>query len=143
MEGFKFWIISLCGAMSVSAIFKLLLSDSKFKKVINVFFSVFILFYTVIPVKALLKSYSQNKFSDTKLYYDSYYQEGYQAVIEQSVKNVLSEIDVRVLDIEISAYIDEEGYLVVKEITVKTDSESHSTIKEKIKSELGFEVTVQ
>ncbi len=142
MDSIKFWIISLCGAMSISAIFKLLLSDSKLKKVINVFFSIFILFYTVIPIKALLKNQNEYDGYDSKIYYDQYYQEGYEAVIKQSIKNTLNEIDVRVLEIEIDAYVDSEGYFSVNEIYLKTDSENLNEIEKTIKNKLGFEVTV-
>ncbi len=143
MDSIKFWIISLCGAMAVSAIFKLLLSDSKLKRVVNVFFSIFILFYTVIPTKAMLKNSFEYESADIELYYDQYYQNGYVAVIEQSIINTLEEEDIKVLEIEVDAYIDSEGYLTVNEIFLQTDSDNFDAVKKTIKEKLGFEVTIQ
>ena len=50
MDGFKTWILSVCGAMILSSLFKMILSDSSLKKSVNIFFSLFILFYTVVPL---------------------------------------------------------------------------------------------
>lgn len=143
MESFKIWMMSICGATAVSAIFKLLLADSSLKKVINVFFSIFILFYTVIPIQSFFNG-SINLQTDTEdISYNEYYEEGYNAVVTKSVTNVCNEIGVKVLSIDIYSYIDDEGYLNVHKIVINTDSKNYQEIEEKIKNELGFEVEVE
>lgn len=143
MESFKIWIMSLCGATAVSAIFKLLLADSSLKKVINVFFSIFILFYTVMPVQSLFKESIKINTENSDVSYEEYYEEGYEAIVTQAVTNLCSDMGVKVLSLHIDSYIDDEGYLNVNKIKLKTDAENAKNIEEKIKSELGFEVEVE
>lgn len=143
MESFKIWIMSLCGATAVSAVFKLLLADSSLKKVINVFFSIFILFYTVMPVQSFFKESIKLDTENNDVLYEEYYQEGYEAIVTQAVINLCSDMGVKVLSLEIDAYIDDEGYLNVNKIIIRTNGENPHSIREKIKSELGFEVEVE
>lgn len=143
MESFKIWLMSLCGATAVSAVFKLLLADSSLKKVINVFFSIFILFYTVMPMQSFFKESIKIDTENTKVSYEEYYEEGYKAVITQAVTNLCSNMGVKVLSLDIDSYIDDEGYLNVNKIVLKTDSSNPQEVKNKIKSELGFEVEVE
>ncbi len=140
MESFRIWIMSLCGATVVSAVFKLLLADSSLKKVINVFFSIFILFYTVMPVQAFFNDTVEFSFENSEISYEEYYKEGYEAILSQAVSNLCNDMDVKVLSISIDSYIDDEGYLNVNKINIKTDSEYPIKIEEKIEKELGFEV---
>lgn len=143
METFKIWIMSLCGATAVSAVFKLLLADSSLKKVINVFFSIFILFYTVMPVQSFFKESIRLDTDNSDISYEEYYEEGYEAIITQAVTNLCSNMGVKVLSIDIDSYIDKEGYLNVNKISLKTDSSNTEEIKNTIKNELGFEVEVK
>lgn len=135
--------MSLCGATAVSAVFKLLLADSSLKKVINVFFSIFILFYTVMPVQSFFKESIKFDTDNSDISYEEYYEEGYEAVITQAVTNLCSNMGVKVLSLQIDSYIDNEGYLKVNKIVLKTDSVNPEEIKNKIKNELGFEVEVK
>lgn len=135
--------MSLCGATAVSAVFKLLLADSSLKKVINVFFSIFILFYTVMPVQTFFKESIKIDTENAEVSYEEYYEEGYKAVITQAVTNLCSNMDVKVLSLDIISYIDDEGYLNVDKIVLKTDSSNPQEVKNKIKNELGFEVEVE
>lgn len=143
METFKIWIVSLCGATAVSAVFKLLLADSSLKKVINVFFSIFILFYTVVPVQTFFKESIKLESNDSEISYEEYYQDGYEAVITQAVTNLCNDMGVKVLSLDIDSYIDNEGYLNVEKIVLNTDSTNTEEVKNKIKNELGFEVDVK
>lgn len=143
MESFKIWLISLCGATAVSAVFKLLLADSSLKKVINVFFSIFILFYTVMPIQSFFKKSIKIDVENSSMSYEEYYQDGYEAIVTQAVTNLCNNMNIKVLTMEIDSYIDNEGYLNVNKIKLKTNAENPIIIEEKIKSELGFEVEVE
>lgn len=143
MESFKIWLLSLCGATAVSAVFKLLLADSSLKKVINVFFSIFILFYTVMPVQSFFKESIKLETENNDISYEKYYEEGYETVVSQAVINLCTNMGVKVLSIDIDSYIDNEGYLNVNKIVLKTDSANTEEVKSKIKNELGFEVEVK
>lgn len=142
MENFKVWIMSLCGATAISAVFKLLLADSSLKKIINVFFSVFILFYTVMPAQSIFKNDINFNF-ESENSYDKYYQDGYEVIISQAIINLCNNRGVDVLSIDINSYIDDEGYVNVIDIALKTDSENPQSVKEDIEKELGFEVKIE
>lgn len=142
MESFKVWIMSLCGATAVAALFKILLSGSSLKKVINVFFSIFILFYTVIPIQNFFQEKFEISSTDTEFSYNEYYEAGYQSLMKQSIINVCEKIGVDVLNVDIDSYIDEEGYVNVNSIIVETNSSNKKDIENEIKNKLGFEVTV-
>lgn len=143
MENFKIWIMSLCGATAVSAVFKLLLADSSLKKVINVFISIFILFYTVMPVQSFFKESVKINAENSDISYEEYYEDGYKAIVTQAVTNLCNDMGIKVLSLHIDSYIDDEGYLSVNKIKLQTNAENSEIVKEKIKSELGFEVEVE
>ena len=143
MESFKIWIMSLCGATAVSAVFKLLLADSSLKKVINVFFSIFILFYTVMPIQSFFKESVKIRTENSDISYEEYYEEGYETVITQAVTNLCNNMGVKVLSLEIDSYIDDEGYLNVNKIKLHINSDNPQEIETMIKNELGFEVEVE
>ncbi len=143
MESFKIWIMSLCGATAVSAVFKLLLADSSLKKVINVFFSIFILFYTVMPAQSLFNDSIKINVENSEISYEDYYHEGYETIITQAVNNLCNDMGVKVLSMQIDSYIDDEGYLNVNKITLQTNSQNPQSIENTIKKELGFEVEVE
>lgn len=142
MDSFKIWIISLCGATAVSAIFKLLLSDSSLKKVINVFFSIFVLFYTVMPIQAFFNDKIDFEVGN-EIDFKEYYQDGYETIVKKAIINLCNDIDVIVLSININSYIDDEGYLNINDIVIQTNSQNPNEIEEIIKNELGFEVEIK
>lgn len=143
MESFKIWLMSLCGATAISAIFKLLLADSSIKKVINVFFSIFILFYTVMPVQSFFKEGVKISADNSDISYEEYYQDGYENIVTQAIINLCNDLGVNVLSLEIDSYIDNEGYLNVNKITIKTNSQNPQNIEVEIENKLGFEVEVE
>ena len=143
MESFKIWLMSLCGATAISAIFKLLLADSSIKKVINVFFSIFILFYTVMPVQSFFKEGVKISADNSDISYEEYYQDGYENIVTQAIINLCNDLGVKVLSLEIDSYIDDEGYLNVNKITIKTNSQNPQSIENEIENKLEFEVEVE
>lgn len=142
MDSFKIWIISLCGATAVSAIFKLLLSDSSLKKVINVFFSIFVLFYTVMPIQTFFNDNIDFEV-ENEIDFKEYYQDGYETIVTKAIINLCNNIDVKVLSININSYVDDEGCLNINNIVIETNSQNPNEIEEIIKNELGFEVEIK
>lgn len=142
MENLKIWIMSLCGATAISAIFKLLLADSSLKKVINVFFSIFILFYTVMPTQSLFKNDIELNI-EAENSYDEYYREGYELIISQAITNLCNSNGVKVLSLDINSYIDDEGYMNIIDIKIKTDANNPQSVKKEIENKLGFEVIIE
>ena len=143
MESFKFWIFSVSGATALTAVFKILLSNSSLSKVLNIFFSLFVLFYTVIPLQNIFSKEKIEFELQDKTAYEDYYTEGYQRLVENSIKNICEKMSVAVLSVDISSYIDSEGYLNISSLSIKTDSPERSDeIKRELKAQLGFEVNV-
>lgn len=144
MNGFKLWIFSLCGAVAVTALFKILLSGSKLKRTLDIFFSLFVLLYTVIPLTDIrFENLLFGDASEEAVSFDEYYEEGYKSYVEQSVRIVCEDMSIKVLSVDISSYIDDEGCLVIESLSIETDSGGRSEeIKAEIKKRLGFEVIV-
>ena len=143
MNFFKIWMLSLCGATAITSLFRILLSNSSLNKVLNVFFTLFVLFYTVMPMQLL---FNNNNF-DTDLInstveYNEFYKEGYEEIIEVSIKNECEKENVNVLSCNISSYI-KDNYLHVDSIEISIDNyEKNESIKSILKERLGYEVIV-
>ena len=143
MNFFKIWMLSLCGATAITSLFRILLSNSSLNKVLNVFFTLFVLFYTVMPMQLLFN----NKNFDTDLInstveYSEFYKEGYEEIIEVSIKNECEKENVNVLSCNISSYI-KDNYLHVDSIEISIDNyEKNESIKSILKERLGYEVIV-
>lgn len=144
METFKAWILSICGATLVTSLCKVILSNSKIQKMTNVFLSIFVLLYTILPIKNINLSFNsfQNEIIDEDSY-DLYYQEGYKTIVLESIKNICEKHDINVISIEMDSYIDDENNFVVDNLVV--DIEDDSRINEAIyliKNSLKYEVNV-
>ena len=145
MDNMKLWMLSLCGATAITAIFKILLSDSNLKKVINIFFSIFILFYILMPVKYFIKNDSQNvDFGHNEISSNEIYVKGYEEIITKSIESICSKMSVNILNIQIDSYIDEEGFLYINSLEIDIDDNSRIfEIKSEINKQLGYEVIVK
>ncbi|MBO5334174.1 MAG: hypothetical protein J6B37_08715 [Clostridia bacterium] len=144
MESFKAWILSICGATLVTSLCKVILSNSKIQKMTNVFLSIFVLLYTILPIKNINLSFNsfQNEIIDEDSY-DLYYQEGYKTIVLESIKNICEKHEINVISIEMDSYIDDENNFVVDNLVV--DIEDDSRINEAIdliKNSLKYEVNV-
>lgn len=144
METFKSWLLSVCGASAISALCKILISKSKLKKISNVFFSIFVLFYMLLPLDNI---YHDKNFDDLITYdessFDTNYKNGYQKMVTEAIKNICNENNTEIISVDIDSYIDEDGYLVVNTLTVDIgDNEKILDTESSIKNTLGFEVTV-
>ena len=145
MDSFKVWLFSLSGATAITALFRLLLSNSSLTKVLNIFFTLFVLFYTVTPIQSFIDYHVLSDVStDTQLEYNEIYKSGYEQIIEISIKNECQKLDVEVLSCDILSALDSDGILNVESIVVEINNEKKAErVKENIKEQLGYEVVVK
>lgn len=140
MDAIKQWILSLCGATAITGVFQVFLSNTNFKKVINTFLSVFVLFYTIIPLSNIESVNMDFDFDNPEL--SEFSEENYEQVIIATIKSVCEDNDVEVISIDIDSYINDD-YLVIEKIEVETDTPTKSEeIEIILKNEFGFEVSV-
>ena len=129
MENFKVWIISLCGAGIISSLFKILVSNSNVKKSVNIFLSMFVFLYTIIPIENVISDF---KIDTIENYDDSDYTEiyksGYETIIIKTIENVCASNGVTILSINIDSYIDENQYLVVNRIELELNTDEKNQI---------------
>lgn len=142
MENLRIWTFSLCGALFITAIFKIIVSGSRLEKSVNIFLSVFIFLYAVFPVNDInfnVDSYIDIDDNNT----DVIYYNGYENIIKESIKKICSDNNIDINSINIDSYIDDNGDYVVNKIIIESNtSDNKNNIKSIIKSELGFEVEV-
>ena len=140
MDAIKQWILSLCGATAITGVFQIFLSNTNFKKVINTFLSIFVLFYTIIPLSNI-KSFNMN-FDFENLELNEFSEENYEQVIITAIKSICEDCNVEVISVDIDSYINDDC-LVVDKIEVETDTPTKSEeIEAILKNEFGFEVSV-
>ena len=141
MDNLKIWIISLCGATAITAIIKLLLSESNLKKSVDIFCAIFILFYTIIPMNNLFSFNKLDSFENFEI--EIKLEDGYNKIITESIQNICEKMSVEIISLEIDSYIDDENYLNINSIFLDIDRDDISEkVKEKIKFESGLEVEV-
>ena len=142
MENFKVWIISLCGAGIISSLFKILVSNSNVKKSVNIFLSMFVFLYTIIPIENVisdLKIETIEDYDDSD--YTEIYKSGYETIIIKTIENVCASNGVTLLSINIDSYIDENQYLVVNKIELELNTdEKNQIIQKELKEKSDIEV---
>lgn len=144
MEFFKSWLISVCGASAITSLCKILISKSKLRKTSNIFLSMFVLLYMILPLynDQIKKSYEYTEEYE-EINFDLNYKDGYEKIIYESIKNTCNENNVEIISLDISSYIDENGYLFVDLISVDIDNNAKAIdIESQIRNKFGFEVTV-
>ncbi len=144
MELFKNWILSLCGAGIISSVFKIIVSNSNVKKTVNIFISMFVFLYTIIPIESMVDSFkiNFNEYSEKKTYAEIY-KDGYKTIIVNSIENVCKNYNVSIVNINIDSYIDNDGYLVVKKIELELSSnEKSQIIAKELKDKFNYEVII-
>lgn len=82
--------------------------------------------------------------TDTPTEYNEVYKNGYEQIIELSIKNECKKLDVEVLSCNIVSYLNSDGYLCVESIEVQIDNnEMNEKINSVLKEQLGYEVVVK
>lgn len=144
MDSFKVWILSLCGALVITSIFRILIHNSSVSKSINIFLSMFIFLYSIIPLEGLFNNFdfSPNIENETRPY-DEYYKDGYERIVVEAINNVCEKNNVSVIEIDMDSYIDDNGYYCINKLEIEIDSpDKKELIISELKNTFGFEVTV-
>lgn len=140
MEEIRQWFLSLCGATAITGIFHVFLENSSLKKSINIFLSIFVLFYTIIPLSNIEPINVELDLKNVE--FSDFSKENYEQIILTTINNVCAENDVEIISVDIDSYIEDEN-LVVNKIEVETDTPNKSEeIEAILKNEFGFEVNV-
>ena len=140
MEEIRQWFLSLCGATAITGIFHVFLENSSLKKSINIFLSIFVLFYTIIPLSNIEPINVELDLKNVE--FSDFSKENYEQIILTTINNVCAENDVEIISVDIDSYIEDEN-LVVDKIEVETDTPNKSEeIEDILKNEFGFEVNV-
>lgn len=140
MEEIRQWFLSLCGATAITGIFHVFLENSSLKKSINIFLSIFVLFYTIIPLSNIEPINVELDLKNVE--FSDFSKENYEQIILTTINNVCAENDVEIISVDIDSYIEDEN-LVVNKIEVETDTPNKSKeIEDILKNEFGFEVNV-
>lgn len=141
MELIKNYIFSLCGASIVVSVAKIILHNSKLTKTVNIFLSLFLLFYMIAPFG------SKNTSTDFYNYVNERHTENYSSdshsdFITFAVRKLCEEENCTADKIVIHKR-EKNGEKVIDYIEVKlNDSSKAEIIAEKLKKEYGFEVNV-
>ena len=125
----KIFIFSLCGAGIITSIFKLLISNSSVKKSINIFLSMFIFLYTIIPIEKVLSNFKINE-NDSEyetISYTDIYKTGYDSIIIKLIENTCEKHNTSISFINVQSYIDNDNFLVVEriELELNDDEKKH------------------
>lgn len=142
MESFQNWVLSLCGAGIISSVFKILISNSSVKKSVNVFLSMFVFLYTIIPMESVFSDFELNIDSDVEQNsYEDVFKDGYESIIVNSIENVCENHNVTITQIYIDSYMDNDGYLVVKKIELElSNNDKNQIIEKELKEKFNYEV---
>ncbi len=142
MEYIKNLIFSLCGASAVVSITKLILHDSKLSKSVNIFLSLFLMFYMIAPFgnaptdSELFNNKNEENFEDfsSENYYSDFIKLAVNKVCEQ--ENCTAE-KIEILETELN------GETVIEYIEIKLNDETKAgVVADRLKKEYGFEVRV-
>lgn len=142
MENIKIWTFSLCGALFITAIFRIIVSGSRLEKSVNIFLSVFIFLYAIFPINDININVDSS-FDIEENNTNNIYQYGYESVIKESINKVCSDKNFDINSINIDSYIDDHGDFIINKIIIKCETTNDKeNIESIIKNELGFEVEV-
>ena len=90
MDNIKIWTFSLCGALFITAIFRIIVSGSRLEKSVNIFLSVFIFLYAIFPINDININVDSS-FDIEENNTNNIYQYGYESVIKESINKVCSD----------------------------------------------------
>ena len=141
MEMIKNYIFSLCGASVIISIAKIILHKSKLSKTVNIFLSLFLLFYMIAPFG---KSSDDFTFYEPEnIEYTENFSSGYTEIIKLSVQKVCEEENCIAEEITVHEK-EKDGESMIDFIEIKlNDGSKAQTVAEKLKNGYGFEVSVK
>ena len=141
MELIKNYIFSLCGASIVVSVSKMILHNSKLKKTVNIFLSLFLLFYMVAPFGK--ENVSTDFFTEQKdISIEDFSTDSYSDFIDFAVGKLCEEENCTADKITIYEK-EKDGEKVIDYIEIKLNDESKAEkIAERLTKEYGFEVNV-
>ena len=141
MELVKNYIFSLCGASIVVSVSKMILHNSKLKKTVNIFLSLFLLFYMVAPFgkqNASTEFFAEQKESN----FEDYATDNYSNFIDLAVEKLCEEENCTANKIKIHEK-EKDGEKVIDYIEIiLSDPSKAEKIAERLTKEYGFEVNV-
>ena len=107
--------------------------------------SVFILFYILTPLNDYIKNdNSIINFYEHKTDKDEIYISGYEEIIKLSLENICNEKSIKVLDIKIESYLDDDGNIYINSLEIDIDDNNQILeIENAINEKLGYEVKVK
>lgn len=142
MEYFKTWIFSLCGAGIITSVFRILVSNSHVKKTVNIFLSMFVFLYTIIPIENIISDFDFQYDNDIETNsYTDIYKDGYETIIVKSIENVCDKHNVSIVNININSYIDNDGYLVIEKIELElSNDDKNQIVAMELKEQFNYEV---
>lgn len=141
MELVKNYIFSLCGASIVVSVSKIILHNSKLQKTVNIFLSLFLLFYMVAPFGK--QNVSTDFFTDQKdISIEDFATDNYSNFIDLAVEKMCEEENCSADKIKIHEK-EKDGEIVIDYIEIKlSDPSKAEKIAERLTKEYGFEVNV-
>ena len=143
MENLKLWLLSVGGAYVVTSIFRIILND-RYKKSVNVFLSLFVLFYTVFPINQIIKENKNiiNKIEFQNETLEEYYEKSYVEILNKIILDACNENKVELLSLNIKSDVDGNDF-IIESIDLVIDKKSKvEHIKKYIKDKFNLEVNV-
>ena len=142
MNEFKTWCLSFCLLLAVTAVMRFVIPECKMKSVSDTFLSLIVVVAMFLP----FTNKEINNFSDFSFAIDEYEENfedssQYEAALEKYISDTLSQHEIDIQEIEVSAELDDDGYILIDEINIKTASfQEVEEIKNIIRDECKLDV---
>lgn len=130
MNDIKNWCMGFCILMFSISIMRFLIPESKMKKVSDSVLSLIVVLLLFIPFLDTKNDIAEKWDFDISEYFE-YSKENpeYNIALERYIINTLSNFDINTKNVDVICELDEEGYIIIKEIYIKVEQVSD---KEKI-----------
>lgn len=142
MNEFKTWCLSFCVLLAVTAVLRFIIPECKMKSVSDTFLSLIVVVAMFLPFTDKEIHNIPDFNFDMDEYSESFDESSqYEAALEKYIQDTLAQHEIDIKEIEVSAGLDDEGYIVIDEINIETASfEDAETIKNIIKDECELDV---
>lgn len=141
MDNFKIWCISFCILLVITSSMRFLVPECKMKKVSDSVLSLIVLLVMVVPFTDQSAKSKYNFDFGLQEYSDSASDTiAYETALGKYIKDTLEAEGIACEAVEVSAELDEEGYIAVKSIdVVVTQAQNAENAIEIIKNKCGFD----